>query len=300
MTSYPEPEPMTGVVVTVYKISVAADGTRTWTSVAKGDTNAQGGYQVGVPAGTYRLGYQAGSVFEPRYYQDATAIDSARNVVVEAGSTELLDPVKMVRLDGRLTGRLLNADQTVFTGSGTIRLVHEVSERDATTGAIRTSWSMLPEVELDDGIFSLSAPAGTYRLRVDLPSRGVGYLPNLVGLDKGADIKLTSGKSETGITYRLPAVGSVSGTLLDSSAAPISGALISAQYNLVDNIVDGFPIASWRSAPGSAASNAKGAYTLPLSERTYRIEANGRGRTPTTSRASGPMRRTWRPPRTSW
>ncbi|MCU0777853.1 MAG: carboxypeptidase regulatory-like domain-containing protein [Akkermansiaceae bacterium] len=201
-----------------------------WEELAYGFTDFDGNYSVGgLPVGTYRVGARDYSGnFEYVYYANATDVDSADDVEVTAGAvTGGINMQLVAKQFGSISG-------TVSDNLGNPLPGIEVTLFRYNAGGV--FWEELQDVTTDGtGQYLFNqVETGTYRLRfVDPSETHAGeYHSDAYIVESAADVVVTTG-NETVVNESLIDAASISGTVTDNSATPLSG--ITVNFYRINN-----------------------------------------------------------------
>jgi 5-hydroxyisourate hydrolase-like protein (transthyretin family) len=123
-------------------------------------TDAQGGYRLTVPHGTYKVGaYDHDEVYERSYYDSAATLDAATVVTVdgaESGVDVALSPRQVGSVIGTVTA------EGVPLGGAEVR-VYELWPEEG-----EDYWELVEGTATDDaGAYRLTVPTGTYRVEFE-------------------------------------------------------------------------------------------------------------------------------------
>jgi protocatechuate 3,4-dioxygenase beta subunit len=192
--------------VTVEAFRVTSSGIAATSSTA---TDEDGVYllESQLP-GTYRLRFTADG-FEERWYEAATSVDAAADVVLEpVAEVEGLD-VELVGLPGQMSGEILIPESTA--GQATVTVTQLVEPGDP---------APVPQTVTTAGPFAVAGlvtPA-TYAVRVESP-----------GFDtQDFDVDLGPGEHSVLNTVRMGAsAGSLTGQVTDQAGQPLGGVTVS-------------------------------------------------------------------------
>ena len=175
------------------------------------DTDETGVYELdGLPAGTYRIQFYAyGGDYQSEYWDNATTLDTATNIVVTAGGTAAGKNASLAAAS-HIKGRL-----TDTTGAGVPGIQVEAYDSDGyAEGFARTNGRGYYDVK--------GLAAGTYRLGFEDPdgSFGTEYWNDAAGLTTATSFAVASGATVTGKDAVLAAAGVVTGTLTGPGGKP--------------------------------------------------------------------------------
>lgn len=231
-----------GATVAAYNLS----GTRR----AFTTSNGFGAFSLVLPPGQYKIAsYDNSGVFSVRFYLDQSTFDSATTVSVTGGhATVGID----FRLDvaGRLSGAVTDFDShALLPGMSVIAF----TERGVAMGTTSTDVN---------GRFSLSVPAGTYKI-VATDERltfATGFLGDTNSFAHDPPISVAAGEIRTDVDLALHRAGKTAGTVSGANGNTLSKMTVAA-YN-----EDG-------TQRTTARSDTYGAYVLALPPGTFRIAA---------------------------
>lgn len=237
--------PIEGAIVKVY--SIANRDTRTQTQT---ESQADGTFLVNdIPDGEYSLRVEAEG------YKDEPWTRASSG---EMSLTIQLSPKPKIR--GRVVDAQTGKPLTTFT----VNLRQGVTNSDMSTKVQGTTKS----VSDPEGRFEVDAPLpGDYRVE----AVAAGYAPSF-----SEDFRIEEGQELPGITVNVDKGGSISGTLVDSSGQPVSGALVKSNNNHWTGTP--FDLSMGEFFPGTATksqarSGSDGTFTLEgLTPTTYLIE----------------------------
>lgn len=240
-------EPIEGARVWAYSSS---DG---WVPTHSAVTDANGDYSVTAPPGAYRLLFipPANSLLPNVWYLGASSRETTTAVTIPSGSTRTgVD--QQLTTGSAVSGRITGPDDEPIEGAQ----VWAYSPSDgwlpghaATTDA--------------DGDYTVTAPAGTYRLLVMPPADTL--LPNTWYLgassrETASPVVTTTGSTQTGVDVRLALGSGISGHVGSSWGTPIAGMQVWA-YSPADVWVPSY----------TATTDANGKYTIVAPPGTYRV-----------------------------
>jgi 5-hydroxyisourate hydrolase-like protein (transthyretin family) len=232
-----------------------------WDRQSSGDTNTSGNYTIrGLTGQTYRVEFSDGNGnFISEYYDNATNISSATDIVASAGATVTGINASLANAS-RISGRVVGPSST--TPLEFIRVTayrwtgQEWDEQSSTFTA-------------DTGNYSIgSLPAGTYRIEFAGTQDYTGeFYNNAANLDSAVDIVVPAVTVVGGINASLANAPRISGRVTGpSNTTPLEDIRVTA-YHWTGEEWD------WQSSTSTAAD---GNYTIKgLSAGTYRIEFNG-------------------------
>ncbi|AIY19261.1 hypothetical protein GUY44_02530 [Pimelobacter simplex] len=248
--------------------------TRTvWEAVAWAKADAAGAYQLAVPAGTYRVSFDdpcdataCADVYQTEYWNNATDVESAANVVV-AGSGTFGERNGSLAKNGLITGTV-----TAQTGGAPLRGIAVVA-RDQRTyqsgGQTRTEWVTVGRATTDaDGHYTLPAAPGTHKIEFSQTCSGAAcrYLGEFY--DDAATIEAATGVTVTAAGATTPGI----------DAALASGSLISGKLTgKADAAVAGAKVTAYRQQAGawkplaSVTSGADGKYAVLVPDGDVRV-----------------------------
>ena len=197
-------------------------------NVVAGATSAHftGDYEIiGLPAGTYRIGFDRGSCcssgdYAPQFSGDQSTLASAATVTVGAGGAATGVDAALAP-GGHIAGEITDADGSPLSG------IH--------VDAIDSSGTVVAATDsLADGSYTLFGLAsGTYRLQYvgsfagASPLVNTDYYPASSTLAGATGIAVTAGTTTSGVDVRLARVtGSLVGVVTGGSAGPLAGAAV--------------------------------------------------------------------------
>jgi len=227
-----------------------------WEWMGESSTDFDGTYDIGgLRAGSYKVGFEDyNDVYAPEYYNNATSLDAATNVVVTAGGTTTVNAGLTV--GGHITGTVTGG------GSPLSDIAVTVYQDDPEWG-----WDWAGETYTDsDGMYDLGGlGTGTYRVGF-WDESGVyleEYYNNAADLESATDIAVTAGSTTSGKNAVLASAGHISGTVTNGSAEPLPNILAIA-----------YQPAEWGwDWVSSSYTEADGTYDIgTLATGTYRIE----------------------------
>ena len=216
VTAVPANTPMATVVVTVYR-PLDDNGTTFWESYRTLDTDALGEYTISLPAGTYRVGFDAGDPqIVNEFYNDKTSLDTATNVVVSANQVTTANAG--LALAGWIGGTVTTADGGLPIG-GVAVSAHALVGGD---------WQdVVSTVTATDGTYRLYGPPGTYRVLFYGAGVGFGteYYDNVSTVDQATNVDIDAPATGTeSINATLALRGRVTGVVTDEATGdPLEG-----------------------------------------------------------------------------
>lgn len=217
-------------------------------------TDSTGAYTVsGLPSGTYTVAFAdcARPVrYAPQWWQGATSADTSTVISLNASTTGI--DAALVKV-GSITGTVSAGGTGLAKACVSATDPHGHLVGQTTTGAT--------------GTYALTGlPPGTYTVRFSdchLPASYAGQAyQNATELSGATPVTVNSGAATSGIDATLAAGGSISGTVIDGSGAPLPGICVIANDPYLDF---GY---------GAATTAADGTYTiggLPAGSYTVRF-----------------------------
>ena len=202
-----------GVSVSVYRDAGAGQ----FEVVAWADTDAAGGYLVeDLPAGTYRLGFDANADdLAPEYFNNATTLATASNVLVSEGAwvqnmDVLLGPAS--HLTGHVSG-----------GGLPLRFV-EVDVYTDGDGDGTWEWTGWDETDVAGAYDVGGLSAGSYRLQFySYDDDWVAeWYDDASSLDTADNVPVLAGQTVGGIDATLAASSHITGTVTGSGGTPLA------------------------------------------------------------------------------
>lgn len=199
----------THAAVPYAEVTAFAEVDGEWTDVAYATADEQGGYELRVPNGTYRVSFDdpcqdtCDDDYQTAYWQDATTVESADDVVV-AGAGTVSGKNGALARNGAIRGTV-----TADAGGAPLAEVLVVGYR-AVAGS--TAWDPVAFAVTDEtGGYELRAGAGTYRLEfhplctseecaVDYASE---VYDDVADLADGTDVTITGTGTTPGIDAAL-------------------------------------------------------------------------------------------------
>ncbi len=195
---------------------VSATGDHDW-PVANTDTDAEGNYSLSVPAGTYRVVFNYGSIRQ--YAYGTTEYAQAALFAVAAGQTVTVNDAKLTA--GSIAGRVIDAH-----GHPAEYLPVE-AEPIGGVGSYATGFTD------HDGHYRIDdLLPGAYRLSFRLPSWSTQYAPQSRSSDSAGSFTVV-GNAVTTVDEQLLPTGAIAGRFTDGTGAGISDVGV--------RIFDGFP-----------------------------------------------------------
>jgi len=230
------------LTVAAYNLS----GTRRGTT----QPDSTGNYSIVLPPGTYNMvAYDDDGAFAPTFFNERQTFAAATPITVTAQAT-IGNISFSLQLGARFAG--IVTDTTDAPIANAVVLAYNAAGVQITF-AIAGS----------DGMFSLTVPAGTYRLVAFDPAFvfATGFLNGANSFDSSPPIALSGGQARTDLVFRLQRGGNVTGTVIDSTTvAGIRGISVAA-YN---------PDGTQRTF---VTTDANGKYVLLLPPGNFRIVA---------------------------
>lgn len=251
--------PLAGIDVVVYE-QYAGYG---WGEADFAETDEFGSYEVtGLPAGTYRVGFEDSSgSYLRQYYQASLTVDAATDVTVTAGfSTPGVDAVLLA--GAQITGTVRDE-----TGTALGRIDVTLYEYDATLD----DWVDVAWTQTDvSGAYRLGGDRTGYYY-VGFEDTAGSYLPefydNAASLWYATDVLATVGTARTGIDAVLTVAGHIAGTVKDSGGSGIGDVDVTV-YRWDEDLLD------WTEA-GWTMTDSSGTYSVgALSSGNYRVGFN--------------------------
>ena len=294
--------PLAGVVVrpVIYTPDPAdASELGTWGPLGSttATTGTDGTYVLDVPPATpFRLQFMGNAGREVRYFPNATDPNAAQNLTV-AQNQVLTGRNAVLPTLSTLGGSIVNSDGTAYTGGGDIELWKRVdyTEQGEDGGPSHSTWELADdgrEGDLTDelsatGVFSLTLPSGSYRLKLVDGHGGetAGFLPGLVGLDQAPNLTVGEQQTLSMQKYALPAPAEIRGTVRNRTSAPQTGKTVEAYYRFVEDVEDGAPVLSDWISTSADTTEVDGSYVLEVLSRTYRVGVANDGYYTTGTRA---------------
>ena len=210
--------------------------------VASAFTSTAGGYQLTVPAGSYKVGFSEGANqnYLPQYYSGQASLSAATQITVATGQNATgIDAA--LQAGGQITGTVTDSS----TGSPVSGiLVYAMT----TTGQFLTSAQTNSQ-----GGYSLGGlTTGSYTIEFSTSSSTQNYLPqyynNRTTLQNADAVSVTAGQATTGINAAMQPGGQITGTVTSSATGkPIAGVQVTASAG---------------STYDNATTDANGNYTL--------------------------------------
>lgn len=237
-----------------------AVGSSMWDWVTSGQTDSTGHYELGgLRAGTYRVCFNGYNTdFLTECWNDKATVELAEDIVVAVGARVTGKDAVLARA-GRISGTVTNSQ-----GEGIANLYATVQQKVAGT----SSWQGINSVSTNgQGIYEVGGlKAGTYR--VCFQTYMTAYVSecwnNQATVDRAQDIPVAEGEVVAGTDAVLAKGSRISGTVVDSSGAPLSNVYVSASVKGSSNLADGW----W----ASSTTGADGKYELTgLRAGTYRV-----------------------------
>ncbi len=181
-----------------------------------------GTYSIDVPPGAVKLQFQSGtSTLANEWWNDAFSRDEATSITTVAGSTVAnINPV--LDTAGTISGRITRVDGTPVSYYGNIQLWHNGHLVTSTY----TTYGGIP-----DGIYSVSAKPGTYKLYMTTYSGGTvipEWYNNAATEATATAVVVTGGVATPNINVALSSPGKVVGTVTRAGGTPVQGVSVSA------------------------------------------------------------------------
>jgi 5-hydroxyisourate hydrolase-like protein (transthyretin family) len=190
-----------------------------WETIGYGYTDENGNYLVGgLPSGSYKVGAfsDSGASYKEKYYTDSQNISDADDVSVTVG---VVTPGIDIMLDELIFGSISG---TITDSSGNPLAGIEVTLfRNTQEGY----WDQFGTTTDGTGSYRYeNTEVGSYRLKFVDPTEthATEYHANAYTLESALDVEVTVG-NETVVNEILSDAASISGTVINSLSAPISG-----------------------------------------------------------------------------
>jgi 5-hydroxyisourate hydrolase-like protein (transthyretin family) len=174
----PDGVPVAGVkVVAIASGDSDVDGNEVRISTT---TSSSGDYRLALEDGSYRLRFEPSTLaLRPEYWQNASSFADSTELVVDGGMTGDVD-AELAEGSG-VTG-------TVSAPAGSERPFVSIYKRD-TDGA----WHFFEEATPTTGVFDVSLPPGTYRVKYEVGSFAPIYYGGGATFGAAADVVVTPG-----------------------------------------------------------------------------------------------------------
>ncbi len=222
-----------------------------WEWAASDQTEADGSYRLTVPAGTYKVFCREVPGWLNQYY-DGVASDDQATPVTAIGGQETTGIDFILEPAATISGHVYREDGTTpLAGVG-------VSAIDTTTD----EWIGGP-LSSGDGSYSISVPAGSYRVWAQREGWVGEYYDDAHTYEDAAVITVVAPGETSGIDFALrEATATITGHVYDEAGAtPIAGATVTALEYSTDYAV------------GWAQTESDGSYILPVPPGTFRVSA---------------------------
>ncbi|GAC1438753.1 MAG: hypothetical protein NVSMB68_10400 [Thermoanaerobaculia bacterium] len=230
--------PLASMVVEAY--------TPTGTLQARTTTDANGHYDLAVPAGSYRvLAYDQAGTYATGFAGDAPSFEESAPVTVKSGATVTLDFLLHhgVTISGRVTtnGGMRSFTVAAYNLSGTRR------------GFIATN---------DSGSYSIVLPPGSYKFVAydDAGAFAPSFFRDQSSFTAADIVTVAAGRAAPAVDFFLQLGAHVSGSVTDSNGNPIANASVLA-YSAEGKFVS------------FATTTADGRFTMTLTPGAYRLVA---------------------------
>ena len=213
--------PLADVGVTVYAFDSVL---QSWLGVAFASTDASGNYDVaGLPAGSYRIGFDAGTgSYVDEFYNDKLTLAAADTVVVAAGAN-VTGKNAALATASHVTGRV--------TATATGANLSGIAVTAYSFDAGQQSWNRVSDAETaSDGTFDIaSLPPGTYRLgyRDGGGTYVTEYWNDKATIQLATDVVVAASSTVTGRNAALATAGHVTGNVT-GPAGPLAHARVTA------------------------------------------------------------------------
>lgn len=225
-----------------------------WDVLGETATARDGSYRLDLPAGTYRLGFEADQ-HRTTYGPGATTVDAAASVTV--GATTLVRDARLVPVSGRVQGTVRDASGTGVAGVE-VRVLQGATDDLAPVTSARTDATGRYEVKVD---------AGRYVLGFEDPSgdlRGE-YFDDATTWAAAARVVVADGATVTGRDATLAAHPRLAGRVVSASGAGVGGAVVRL-VRPIDAVGTGGDVVA------DTTTDATGAYALAAPAGTYTAE----------------------------
>jgi len=235
----------------VSQVAVEAYEPLNYSSLGFAQTDEQGRYSLYLPVGSYQIAVRvsSGGVWNQFFLPGCLNATAASTIEVLPGSPVSGADIQLPRLYP-VTGTVYSSDGTPLAG-----VIVRASDAaiGAGVGAVKTDAS---------GQFTFALPAGSYRFNTSIVD-GTGWLNVYHGeyfgdVSGSAPTVGVSGPT-TGVDIHYPAIGWISGHVLDEEQRPVPDALV------VANEISGQTIR------GAARSDAAGYYCMPVPAGLYEV-----------------------------
>lgn len=200
------------------------DGTGGWSSVSGTETSSSGSFQIGeVPAGTYALKVFPGTpTYAPQVYLGKTSLEQGTPVVVASGRSTTLSTIKLVA-GGAISGSVTLPSGVTDQRARTVEVV------DAASGELQSVGTANKVGSSKSYSYSIKGlAAGSYRVqfaRASGQSLAVGQyfkgVTEALGKAKATSVKVSAGKTTSGINGSPTRGGSIQGRILDAEGQPV-------------------------------------------------------------------------------
>lgn len=249
VTSEAGDAPLEGIEVRAY----APSGGNSWTDVASTRTDPLGDYSFALPGGTYRVQFSPGRGHLGEWFDNKPSLATATSVTLPSGGATAEADAALTQ-GGEVTGTVTNPQGNGFLAS--VRAYRRNSDG---------TYSDFTERGTDsDGYFSLSLPAGTYKLEYTGFRLATEWWDNETSEADADPITVVAGGTYSGKNAQLDAGATVSGHVTDANGDDLAGVRVAA-YRLF--------------GPGDAFStfsdytDASGEFLIAgLEEGTYTLE----------------------------
>lgn len=184
-----------------------------WVRVRGTDTRADGTYQLNLPGGSYKVGFEANSLgFLNEYYNDAATREQAASVVVGSGIVSGID----ASLD---MGVAISGTVTSETGEPLDDIAVQLYEP-------ADGWDVVDVVSTDgDGRYTFGAlkPGGTYRVGFSGSGWKREFFPDAATVDDATDVIAGESGPVDAELASSAGNGAITGTVTDDTGQPVPG-----------------------------------------------------------------------------
>ena len=191
--------------VTLYEYD---DADASWLATTSRTTSTNGTYAFEVPEGTYRVGF-VGLPHVPEFAHDAPDVESADDIVVDVGETEVVDA--QLGLGGIITGTV--TDEVGAGIEGDLGLYTLIGD----------SWRFVRDYESgESGAYRISGlRTGSYRLKAVNRSENGRYVEEFFddarSLKNAETVEVTVDQTRSGVDFELALRGQISGVVRDQA-----------------------------------------------------------------------------------
>lgn len=256
---------MPGVAVTAYRQVAGGSGSTAWEAVKVTVSRSDGTYTLYVPDGTYRVGFatwQGG--FDPLYYDRATSLATATDVVVAGAEVPNIDAAIVREVPE--SGPAITGTVTVADAGGPASGVFVTAWRRPDASS---PWAWVRSTNVrPDGTYALYVPEGTYRVEFSHSFNRYRrvYFDGAATIDEADDVIVPS-EGVPNVDAQLVENHSISGTI---TADPVPGFPPGPPPTIVAAWQWNEAFSNWGFV-SETFSAPDGSYVLYVPDGTYRI-----------------------------